>query len=67
MKQLPEKPMMTTAEVAEFFGVWNSTVIDWIAAGEFPGAYKISDKATATYVIPTVEVQAKKERDQSSD
>jgi len=66
MKQIPAKPMMTTSEVAELFEVWNSTVLDWIKNGEFPGAYQISDKVTATFLIPTVEVLAfKKERDQA--
>ena len=58
--------MMTVAQIAEMFEVDVTAVHDWIAAGKFPGAAKISDKRTAPYLIPTDEVLAyKKERDQA--
>jgi hypothetical protein len=60
--------MMTVAQVAELFEVDVTAVHDWLAAGKFPGAYKISDKRTAPYLIPTEEVEAyKKARSQSKD
>ncbi len=63
-KKKPE--MMTVSQIAEMFGVNITSVHDWIAAGKFPGAYKISNKRTAPYLIPTEEVEAfKKARSQS--
>ncbi len=64
-----EKPaMMTVTQVAELFGVNLTSVHDWIAAGKFPGAFKIADKRNSPYLIPTVEVEAfKKARSQSGD
>ena len=64
-----KKPaMMTVSQVAELFDVNVTTVRDWIAAGIFPGAFKIEDKRTAPYLIPTAEVEAyKKARSQSQD
>lgn len=63
-----KKPdMMTVSQIAELFGVNVTSVHDWIAAGKFPGAFKIADNRTAPYLIPTVEVIAfKKERDQAA-
>lgn len=60
--------MMTVSQVAELFGVDVKTVNNWIHAEEspFPGAFKIEDKRTAPYLIPTAEVEAyKKARSQS--
>ena len=64
-----KKPaMMTVSQVAELFNVDVKTVRNWIAAGEFPGAFKIEDKRTAPYLIPTSEVEAlKQKRDQSAN
>lgn len=64
-----KKPeMMTVSQVAELFQVNVTTVHDWLAAGKFPGAYKIADNRTAPYLIPTAEVETfKKERNQSRD
>jgi len=64
-----KKPaMMTVSQVAELFEVNVTTVRDWIAAGNFPGAFKIEDKKTAPYLIPAEEVEAyKKARSQSKD
>ena len=60
--------MMTVSQVAELFNVDVKTVRNWIAAGEFPGAFKISEGRTSAYLIPTAEVEAfKKTRDQSHD
>jgi len=43
-----------------------TTVHDWLAAGKFPGAFKIEDKRTAPYLIPIAEVEAyKKARNQA--
>ena len=59
------RPTMTTAEAAKLLKVDVTTIHDWILAGKLFGAYKISDKRTASYVIPTDSVLAlKKERDQ---
>ena len=64
-----KKPaMMTVSQVAELFEVNVTTVHDWLAAGKFPGAFKIEDKRTAPYLIPIAEVEAyKKARSQSND
>lgn len=58
--------MMTVSQVAELFEVNVTSVHDWIAAGKFPGAFKIANYRTSPYLIPTDEVLAfKKERDQA--
>jgi len=64
-----KKPaMMTVSQVAELFDVNVKTVNDWIHAGKFPGAFKIEDKRTAPFLIPTEEVEAyKKARSQSQN
>ena len=36
-----EKPLMTVAEVAEFFGVQPLTIREWCRNGRFPGAFKL--------------------------
>ena len=62
MPDQKKKAMMTVAEVAEMLQVDVKTVNNWIHAEKspFPGAYQISDKRTAPYLIPTDEVDALK-------
>ncbi len=70
MPKQEKPPMMTVAQVAELFEVNVKTVNDWIHSenSPFPGAFKISDKRTAPYLIPTSEVEAyKKARSQSEN
>ena len=68
MPDQKKSAMMTVSQVAEIFGVNHKSVNDWIAAGKFPGAYKIADYRTAPWLIPTEEVEAyKKTRSQSRD
>jgi hypothetical protein len=68
MTEKKKPDMMTVAQIAELFSVNVNSVHDWIAAGKFPGAFKISKARTAAYLVPTEEVLAfKKERDQAKN
>jgi len=59
---------MNTKQISELFQVTPKTIHNWIAAGKFPGAFKLPGGKNTAFLVPTASVEAyKKERDQSSN
>ncbi len=51
--------VLSTGQVAERLGVDPRTVQRWVAAGRFPGAYRLDpDAKQSPYVIPSSDVTA---------
>jgi len=48
-----ERPL-TTQEAADVFGVTSRTIVRWIHAGRFPGAFKLNPRA---FAIPKDEIE----------
>ena len=48
-----ERPL-TTQEAADLLGVTSRTIVRWIHAGRFPGAFKLNPRA---FAIPRDEVE----------
>lgn len=68
MTEQTEPEYMTISQIAELFGVNARSVNDWVAAGKFPGAFKVPGGSKMPWMIPTPAVkQYKKERDQSAN
>ena len=54
-----KKEVLTTAEAGEILGVSPDTILTWIEAGDFPGAYKLNPlRRNSPFRIPVEEVRA---------
>lgn len=54
----PKSRPLSVALAAARFGVSTRTIQRWVAAGHFPGAYKLSPGLRSPFVIPLDDVLA---------
>jgi len=54
---MSKQEFLTTAQVAEHYGVTTRTVLNWIDNGRFPNAQKLPGE-TMTYIIPRSDIEA---------
>ena len=50
--------ILTTAQVAERFGVHRNTVLLWIHSGYLPNARRRGPGPTSTYLVPLSDIEA---------